>query len=231
MRRIATAALLVACALLAAACGREDPPDLANGKQLFIGEGQCGSCHALSRAGTTGTQGPDLDAAFGPARQAGMGEDTVEGIVRDQIAHPRKGSAMPANLVTGDDARDVAAYVALAAGMPGEDEGELASIGGAQGTDGQSIFSSLGCGSCHTFTPAGSSADVGPDLDELADLAGERKPGTDAEEYVRESLTDPNAFVVEGFQGVMPSFAEQLSEEQLDALVEYLLQTSSGDGS
>jgi len=226
MRRIATAVLLAACTVLAAACGREEPPDLANGKGLFIE--RCGSCHALNRAGTAGTQGPNLDRAFGPARDAGMGEDTVEGVVRDQIAHPRKGSAMPANLVEGDDARDVAAYVAFAAGQPGEDEGELASVGGAQGTDGQSIFTSLGCGSCHTFTPAGTNGQTGPDLDELADVAGERKPGTSAEDYVRESLTDPNAFVVEGFQGVMPSFAEQLSDEQLDALVEYLLQTASG---
>lgn len=126
------AVLLAIGALVTTGCGREEPPDLANGKDLFITGGQCGACHILERAGTGGTQGPDLDAAFGPARSAGFGEETVEGIVRRQIAHPLRGSIMPADLVTGDDARDVAAYIAQAAGMPGEDPGELASIGQAE---------------------------------------------------------------------------------------------------
>lgn len=131
--RGAVAAVLLAIGALATVgCGREEPADLANGKELFIGEGTCGSCHALARAGTTGTQGPDLDAAFGPSRRAGMGEETVEGIVSRQIAHPLRGSIMQPNLVAGDDARDVAAYIAQAAGMPGEDEGALASIGQAE---------------------------------------------------------------------------------------------------
>ena len=115
--------------VVAAGCGREDPVDLANGKELFIGEGTCGACHKLARAGTNGTQGPDLDAAFGPSRAAGMNEETIEGIVKRQIAHPLRGSIMPADLVTGQDADDVAAYVAQAAGQPGEDPGALAQVG------------------------------------------------------------------------------------------------------
>jgi plastocyanin len=121
-------------ALLAlAACGREDQPDLVNGKELFIGEGTCGSCHALARAGTKGTQGPDLDMAFGQARRDGMNEETVEGVVLRQIAHPLRDSIMPADLVTGDDAVDVAAYVGEVAGIPGEDTGELAEVGVQKG--------------------------------------------------------------------------------------------------
>ena len=108
-------------------CGR-DEVDLANGKKLFT-ERQCGSCHALARANAKGTQGPDLDVAFGPSRRAGMNAETVEGVVLDQIANVRRGSIMPADLATGDDARDIAAYVARVAGQPGEDTGELAAIG------------------------------------------------------------------------------------------------------
>ena len=125
--------LVCAAALLVAACGREDAPDLANGKELFIGEGTCGSCHALARAGTKGTQGPDLDQAFARARHDGMNEETVEGVVLRQIENPRRNSSMPEDLVTGDDARDVAAYVALVAGQPGEDTGELADVGVREG--------------------------------------------------------------------------------------------------
>jgi plastocyanin len=125
--------LASAAALLLAACGREDAPDLVNGKGLFIGEGTCGSCHALSRAGTSGTQGPDLDDAFAQARRDGMNAETVEGVVLKQIGHPRRNSSMPADLVKGDDARDVAAYVAEVAGQPGEDTGELAEVGVEEG--------------------------------------------------------------------------------------------------
>jgi mono/diheme cytochrome c family protein len=112
---------------LAAGCGREEKADLVNGKTLFVQK--CGSCHALGRANTSGVQGPDLDEAFQAARRDGLGEETVEGVVRDQIANVRRNSVMPANLVTGDDARDVSTYVALVAGQPGEDRGELAQAG------------------------------------------------------------------------------------------------------
>lgn len=46
------------------------------------------------------------------ARPRGLGRGTVAGVVRQQIENVRRGSAMPADLVTGQDARDVAAYVA-----------------------------------------------------------------------------------------------------------------------
>jgi plastocyanin len=123
----------VAGLLALAACGREDEPDLVNGKDLFIGKGTCGSCHALARAGTKGTQGPDLDQAFAQARRDGMNDETIEGVVSRQIAHPRRDSIMPADLVTGDDARDVAAYVGESAGEPGEDTGALADVGVQKG--------------------------------------------------------------------------------------------------
>ena len=114
---------------LAGCTAREEPPDLVNGKTLFVGKGTCGSCHTLARAGTKGNQGPNLDEAFGPARRHGLGEKTVEGVVRQQIALVRRGSIMRPDLVKGDDARDVAAYVAAVAGRPGKDTGALARAG------------------------------------------------------------------------------------------------------
>jgi mono/diheme cytochrome c family protein len=123
-QRLAAAAAIAA--LVASGCGREDP-DLVTGKQLFVE--RCGSCHELARAGTTGVSGPNLDEAFGSARRQGLGEGTVEGVVADQIATPLRNSSMPAKLVTGQDAEDVAAYVAAVAGQPGEDQGRLAAAG------------------------------------------------------------------------------------------------------
>ena len=218
-RSLLAAIVVASAALSLAACGR-DEADLSNGKALFTE--RCGSCHILGRAGTQGRTGPDLDAAFRSALADGMDRETVEGIVHDQILNPRKNSAMPAELVTGDDARDVAAYVGFAAAKTGEDEGALAQAGLAGATTGEQIFTAAGCGACHTLAKANASGNVGPNLDELAQAAGEQE-GT-PEDYVRESVLDPDAVVAEGFQsGVMPSYEGRLNDEQLQTLAEYLL--------
>jgi mono/diheme cytochrome c family protein len=117
----------VCIAAVAGGCGSTEEPDQVNGKDLFAQK--CGSCHTLNRAATKGVQGPDLDQAFGPARRDGIGEDTVEGVVLRQIGNVRRTSKMPPDLVKGQDARDVAAYVAAVAGQPGKDAGALASAG------------------------------------------------------------------------------------------------------
>jgi cytochrome c oxidase subunit 2 len=93
--------------------------------------------------------------------------------------------------------------------------------GGQEAPDagsGEAVFQQAGCGGCHAFSPAGTNARIGPPLDELPD----------DEEFVRRSIVDPDAEVAEGFQtGVMPgNYEEQLSAEQLDALVQYLLDGS-----
>jgi plastocyanin len=123
------AAALVTGAIALSACGRDDA-DLVNGKTLFVN--RCGACHTLARADTKGIQGPNLDSAFGAARQDGMTNKTFEGVVFRQIAHPRRGSIMPRNLVKGQDAHDVAAYVGQSAGAKGKDTGALATAGQAQ---------------------------------------------------------------------------------------------------
>ena len=87
---------------------------------------------------------------------------------------------------------------------------------------GRTTFADAGCGGCHAFEPAGTDAQVGPDLDDLASDA--EKAGKPLPEFIRESIVDPAASVAEGYQpGVMPAtFGETLSPEQLDALVTYL---------
>ena len=213
-----TAVVVAAAALMAlalGACGR-DEPDLSNGKAQFVEN--CGSCHVLARAGTAGTQGPDLDAAFQASLADGFDRDTVEGIVQEQVDHPNV--SMPADLVTGEDLKDVAAYVAYAVAKPGDDQGALAQAGLAEAKSGEQIFTAAGCAGCHTFGPAGSQGNIGPSLDDLASAAGDMPP----EEFVRQAILDPDADVAEGFSsGVMPSFEGRLTDEQVQALVDYLL--------
>ena len=102
--------------LLAAGCGAETKADPARGKELFTQ--RCGACHILENAGTKGVQGPNLDLAFKQSVADGLGRSTIEGVVRNQIELPM-GKQMPANLVTGEDADAVAAYVASAIGKKG----------------------------------------------------------------------------------------------------------------
>lgn len=134
--KTAGVALAAGALLLAVSgCGRASNANLVEGKTLFVGKGTCGSCHTLSHANTHGTVGPDLDAAFANARRDGLGVSAIEGVVLGQIDHPRKGSAMPAKLVTGQKARDVAAYVAAVAAVPGQDAGLLALAGTPNNTN------------------------------------------------------------------------------------------------
>jgi cytochrome c oxidase subunit 2 len=94
--------------------------------------------------------------------------------------------------------------------------------GGAEAALGKTTFASAGCGGCHAFTPAGTDAQIGPDLDGL--VADAKKAGEPEDAYIKQSIVDPNAVVVSGFQsGVMPTtFGKTLSPEELDALVAFL---------
>lgn len=126
-----SAGALTALAILSGCEVRSGQADLVNGKQLFVQ--RCGSCHVLGRAETRGNAGPNLDEAFQAALGDGLGRGTVRGVVHEQILYPSINSQMPAKLVTGQDAEDVAAYVASVAARPGEDSGALATaVGGEQ---------------------------------------------------------------------------------------------------
>lgn len=126
----------VSAAALAAipGCGvqvKDQPGDLVNGKTLFVKK--CGACHVLARADAKGITGPNLDQAFDRALRDGLKRDTVASVVKTQVLYPNGKGVMPAKLVTGTDAADVAAYVAYAAARPGKDTGALATaVGGGQ---------------------------------------------------------------------------------------------------
>ena len=194
------------------------------GKAQFVQK--CGSCHTLGRAQTQGKTGPNLDNSFRSALGTGMNRKTVEGIVEDQIRNVRRNSVMPKKLVEGDDARDVAAYVAYATGRKGQDTGSLASAGLADATSGKDIFVGGGCGSCHALAAARTNGNVGPKLDDLKTAAAKfgKQQKLTPEKYVEQSMLEPAAFTVPGFpKGVMPSYEGRLKPKQVQALVKYLL--------
>lgn len=208
---------LLAISLVASGCGTTDA-DPERGRTLFIQK--CGECHALAEAGTTAQAGPDLDHAFAAARAVGNDSDTIEGVVTAQVEYPRPSNdnpavSMPADIVTGQDLADVAAYVGEWAGVPGAAPPKVAGGPGAQ------VFANEGCGGCHTFAAAEAGGTVGPDLDEV--LQGE------SEAAVKEMIVDPNAEIAQGFPpNVMPQNYEQtLTPKEIKDLVEFLLGNSS----
>ena len=91
---------------------------------------------------------------------------------------------------------------------------------------GKALFASNGCGGCHTYQPAGSGGKVGPDLDKLAADAKKANKGS-VTDYTKESIENPGAYVVPGFQnGVMPAYKGQLTDQQIDDLVKFLTSQS-----
>ncbi len=181
--------------------------DVNNGRTLF--QQKCAGCHTLEAAGSSATIGPNLDAAFAQARADGFKESAIANIVHDQIRFPGQYSTaqnnpnylnanMPANLVKGQDADDVAAFVAANAGVHG-----FVAAQAVSGTNGKAIFTAK-CASCHTLKAAGATGTVGPNLDQL-------KP----------PFAIVQNQVIHG-GGVMPAFKDLLSDAQIKAVAKYV---------
>ena len=235
LRGLVGACAVSLAALAATGCGSgglSEGGSAGLGKELFTGKGQCGSCHTLADAGSKGVIGPNLDDAFRQAREDGLGEGTIRAVVRDQISYPiespNTGSpGMPADLVEGEDADAVAAYVASVAGLEGGGGGSEAGggtttggggggtttgggEGGGEAADGEAIFAEAGCGGCHTLEAAGTNGNVGPNLDDS-------KP---PKELVIDRVTNG--------QGAMPAFKDSYSAEQIEAVADYVVASTSG---
>jgi cbb3-type cytochrome c oxidase subunit III len=202
---------LAALAVSLSACGTggkvSSSANAQNGKAVF--QQQCAGCHALAAAGSTATIGPNLDDAFAQARSEGYKESAIANIVHDQIRFPGQyptgqnnpdylKANMPANLVKGKDAEDVAAFVAANAGVSGFTVSRPVT-----GTNGKSIFQSQ-CASCHTLKDAGTTGTVGPNLDQLA------PPFT----VVQRQVTNGGS--------VMPAFKGKLTDAQIRAVAQYV---------
>ena len=191
-----------------------------SGKQLFVNA--CGGCHTLADAGTAGTIGPNLDDAFAQARAVGMTSATFTQVVAGQTRFPISTTStgapgMPSvdttlplcDDVAGDAfcvedqdqaVSDIAVYVGAVAGT---------GVTAERPTDGKSIFTTT-CGACHTLSNAGTSGNVGPNLDSS-------KP---SKELVVDRVTNG--------KGQMPSFKGTLDEAQIQAVADYVSSSAGG---
>ena len=203
LARLIPAALVVA--LLAAGCGTggraSSKADTGHGQKLFTAT--CGACHTLAAAGTSGTVGPNLDDAFRADKQQHFEQNTIQNVVLDMIrlgSGPVAGGAsMPSHLYKGQEANDVAAYVASVVGTGNSTAKPPSQLG----TDGKTIFQTE-CSSCHMLKAAGATGTVGPNLDQL-------KP---PEATVVRQVTNGGA--------VMPAFKGKLSPVQIQAVAKFV---------
>jgi plastocyanin len=125
--RRSLAALIPSAVLVVALAGcavKHPTANLITGKQLFVAK--CGACHVLSHAASLGAVGPNLDDAFLQDRSDGIKSSAIQGLVDYWIRFPSTEGVMPAMLYKGQQAQDVAAYVAAVAALPGQDTGSLA---------------------------------------------------------------------------------------------------------
>ena len=99
--------------------------------------------------------------------------------------------------------------------------------GGGGSALGKTVFVNNGCGACHTLQAAKSTGKIGPDLDKL--VADAQQAGKPLEQFVHESIVNPDAYVEKGYPGQRD--ADDLcvaAEGQLDALAQYLIDSAKG---
>ena len=229
MRALAGAFLAALVVLVATGCGTGGAAEGGNateGKKLFQTVGKCGGCHTLKDAGARGQVGPNLDDAFAQDKAEGFEESGIKNVVLDQIRFPTEGSGMPADLVTGDDAVDVAAYVARCAAADPKDAADKAACPGiAVKPGGEGLYTSLGCQGCHSIDGSASSGPTFKGLfGSMVELTNGQKVKAD-EQHLLESILDPDKQIVKGYQpGVMSAVVPKGSvpEDQAQQLVNYI---------
>jgi cytochrome c oxidase subunit 2 len=144
---------------------------------------------------------------------------------------------MPAMLVKGQEAQDVAAYVAHVAAVPGQDTGARAAAVAQKVNPtpavGKTIFTGVGgCGGCHTLAAAATTGTVGPNLNTLkqacAAPASQQARGATFQKCAETAITDPYKYLPPGYKaGIMPNtFSKTLSPSQIQALVAFLASAS-----
>lgn len=208
-------------------------------------------CHGIKGEGIQGLAPPLNDPHFftGRLQETGWG-GTLEDYIIATVSTGRPVSTRPDQYVGGgkpampawsqqyggplreDQIRDIATFV-LNWESTARGEVEIAELptptpAPEEHADpvarGQQVYSNSGCAGCHTIEGL-SAGIVGSNLTQIGEVATTREEGYSAEDYIRESITNPNTYVVEGYQsGIMPqNYSQQLSQQELDDLVAFLL--------
>ena len=167
------------------------------------------------------------DGAAVVSRAVSVENGTISGIIDLEV--PEVNGQVEVTLVEGDAISILySGTTTLGAGqrllVEAIDTGpEPGAVAGRELFESSGFGANLGCEICHSTAPGANG--VGPSLAGVGLAAGDRVPGIGAEEYLRESILDPDAYVVEGYPSgqMLPVYAERLTDDEVDALVAYLL--------
>ncbi len=247
MTRVLPAACAILLAVLAASgCGtvglsEAGEGNAGSGKELFVQK--CGSCHTLADAGTKGQIGPNLDDAFLQSRADGLGEATIQSVVRGQIEYPVEEPSTGAPGMPGPDtllpecdegsenepqgcvadqnqaAEDIAAYVASVAGL------QTAASPAAAGTDTGGSTPKVGAGGGPDGEAVFASAGCGGcHVLEAAGASGNVGPSLDEAKPSKELVIER----VTNGKGAMPSFADSQTPDEIAAVADYVVASTGG---
>jgi len=92
------------------------------------------------------------------------------------------------------------------------------------------LYHQFGCANCHHFNDSGRA----PNLQNLYNRSVQIEGGETVvadETYLRESIVQPRAKIVWGWQPIMPTFEGQLSEDQIISLIAYIKAIGGAPGS
>jgi cytochrome c oxidase subunit 2 len=92
---------------------------------------------------------------------------------------------------------------------------------GSRGLEGRKTFLKYRCASCHTGDGTGRAPDLGGLFGRTVHVRGGSSVVAD-EEYIRESIIDPSAKVVAGYENIMPTFAGQISQDEIFQIIVWL---------
>jgi mono/diheme cytochrome c family protein len=186
---------------------------------------------AAGRPSKINTQWAQMMPTWGVTYGGPLREDQVRAVTAYVINWEAAALAQTAEEDPWQPFRDVRKPVEeQTIGEPGEPPAEVSAP--TEGPrDPEVLFTTMTCIACHNLavdqTPT-SRGPVGPNFGNLYELAQTRVAGMSAEEYIHQSIVAPNAYIVEGYiSGIMPqTFDQQMSEEEINAMVTWLIEQS-----
>ncbi|MGB4871432.1 MAG: c-type cytochrome [Candidatus Promineifilaceae bacterium] len=207
-----------------------DQTAVAAGKVVYL-ENDCQQCHGFELDG----QG-DFSAGLQP-KPVNLTDPALMNLpfmtdaylfwrVSEGGAQPPFYSAMPAwrHMLTDAERWQVVTYIRSQTAAGEADESVQAAV---------AIIEQAGCFACHRSEALGRGGKIGPGWDSLPEEAASRVAGLSAEEYIYQSIVDPQAFTVPGFEDqalTMPAdLGTRLSTDEINILVNFILQTDDAE--
>lgn len=188
----------------------------------------------------------DTSGESAAAENAGAEDSSTEGdTATEEAASTEEDTSTDENTSADEPTPQVIAVKVAATPPPQESSDDNTQSTTQQATDSQdsghpaiaAAFNKGGCAGCHVIPGIpGANGQIGPDLSTIGSDAGSRIDGYSADEYIRESIVEPNAFIApecptgECPEGVMlQAFAQVLSPQDLDTIVAYLSALGTDD--